>query len=102
MSNSQNWKAQSIPSFDGKKTELRVSGEVKSGIRPPILTKRESEGKPSKNFLLDLSGVGGGNFTEVKYTEDITGSEYEKVIVYNEQNEKEAEIDIEEVQSLKK
>ena len=98
MSKSQNWKAQSIPTIEGKKTELKVTGEVKSGIAPVKLTKRKSEGE-TKIFTLDLSGASdNGMFTEVEYKEDITGYEYEKVVVYAI----EAEIEIKKVQSLKK
>jgi hypothetical protein len=101
MSETRNWKALAVPSIDGKKTQLNVSGEVQSGINPPRLTKRQSkEKRPANVIALDLSNISGGEFTRVQYQEDITGSKYDIVLVYNDKNEIEAAILIEKVQSL--
>ena len=96
MSNSRNWKALAIPSIDGRKTELDVSGEVQSGINPPRLTKRQTkEKRPANVFALDISNISGGPFTGVRYKEDITGQKYDIVLVYAENNDIEAAILIE-------
>ena len=97
---SRNWKALAIPSIDGRKKELRVSGEVQSGFNPPHLTKRETKEKRPPNVLaLDISNIAGGEFVEVEYKQDITASKYDVVLVYNDKNEIEAAIRIETVQA---
>jgi hypothetical protein len=100
MSHSRKWKALSIPSFDGKKTELNVSGEVQSGIVPLVLTKRSGE-MPANVYALNLAGLGGGAFENVSYQEDITNNKDLKVVlVFKEKDDLEAAIIIEEVLSL--
>jgi hypothetical protein len=100
MSNSRNWKALAIPSIDGKKIELDVSGEVQSGIVPPRLTKRDTnEMRPPNVITLNVSGVGGGQYVTLNYSEDITGHKYGFVFVFNERNEIEAAMPIETVNS---
>ena len=104
MSESKNWKADAIPSLDGRKTELHVSGEVKSGINPPRLKKSEAKEKRPPNVVaLDILNIAGGPFAPVKYTEDITGKDdYNIVLVYTEKSEIEAAIPINRnIQSLK-
>jgi hypothetical protein len=98
---SRNWKAVATPSIDGSKTELNVSGEVQSGIVPPKLTKRPIK-RPPNVFALNVSGIAGGGYVTISHKEDITGNDkYNIVLVYNEQNEIEAAILIDSVQSLK-
>lgn len=96
MSQSKNWKANAIPSLDGRKTELQVSGEVQSGINPPRLKKRETKEKRPPNVVaLDILNIAGGSFATVKYTEDITGKDgFNIVLVYTEEGEIEAAIPI--------
>jgi len=100
MSQTRNGKALAIPSIDGKTTHLNVSGEVKSGFNPPSLTKRVTkEKRPANVFALDLSNISGGQFAEVKYQQDITGSEYDIVLIYDDKNEIEAAMLIEKVEA---
>ena len=95
MSQSKNWKADAIPSLNGRKTELKVSGEVQSGITPPMLKKRQSKDRPPNVVALDLLNVGGGQFARVEYAEDITGKDYLNIVlVYTKENEIEAAIPI--------
>ena len=100
MSESRNWKALAIPSIDGSKTELDVTGEVQSGFNPTRLTKREKkEKRPANVFALDIANISGGEFTKVQYKGDITGGKYDIVLVYNDKDEIEAAIRIEAVKS---
>ena len=96
--NSKNWRAVAIPSIDGSKLTLNVMGEVRSGIVPLKLTRRENkENLPANVVLLDLTGVGGGPFAQVTYQEDITGQKLDFVLVFNPSYEIEAAIKIEKV-----
>ena len=98
ISSSRNWKAIAIPSLDGRTTELNVTGEVRSGIVAPQLTKRITKQKRPPNVAaLDLTGVAGGQFVQVSYSEDITGKKLDIVLVYTPNNEIEAAILIEKV-----
>ena len=99
-SSSKNWKAIAIPSIDGSKLQLNVTGEVRSGIVAPQLTKRlTKEKRPPNVVALDLTGMAGGQFVQVVYNEDITGKKLDIVLVYTPNNEIEAAIRIEKVMS---
>ena len=87
--------------FNGrKKTELNVSREVKSGIVPLKLIKKDIEGMPSYINTLVLKGISGGEFVEVNYKEDVTGLKgYDIALIYSESDKVEAAMRIETVQS---
>ena len=97
---SGNWKALAVPSIVGSKLELIVTGQVGTGIvRPELNLRTTKEKRPPNVIALDLTGIGDGPTENISYNQDITGSKYEIVLVYDTNNVIEAAIKIDEGQS---
>ena len=100
MPQTRNWKALSIPSIEGKKTQLNVSGESQTGVVALKLTKREDK-VPANVYALNLEGIGGGEFGRVNYQADVPNTnKLDVVLIYNEKNQIEAAVLVEQVQSF--
>lgn len=87
MANSKNWKAEVIPSLDGKNFSIKVTGDVQSDLVRPSLVRFEGNGDGLQNILfLQASGIVDGPTTEqLSYEEQIRSKyQYDIVLIYNE------------------